>query len=58
MLIIPGKIYALFKGNQHDTQVAYVDYKSWFTKPWPRKSYSDSLNVSSQGLSKTVNQKL
>ena len=49
-----GKIYALFKGNQHATQIAFADYKNWLSKPWPRKSYSESLNTYSQANSRRL----
>ncbi|KAH3855637.1 hypothetical protein DPMN_098207 [Dreissena polymorpha] len=38
-----GKIFALFKGNQQGTQIKHSEFKTWLEKPWPKKSYSESV---------------
>ncbi|KAH3700361.1 hypothetical protein DPMN_075337 [Dreissena polymorpha] len=40
-----GKICALFKGNQQTTHIKYSEYKLWLEKPWPKKSYSESVET-------------
>ncbi|KAH3841373.1 hypothetical protein DPMN_114832 [Dreissena polymorpha] len=37
-----GKIFALFKGNEHATQIKFSDFKNWLEKPWP-KNHTQSV---------------
>ncbi|KAH3771145.1 hypothetical protein DPMN_172447 [Dreissena polymorpha] len=40
-----GKIFALFKGNEHAIQIKFADFKDWLEKPWPKKSYSECVET-------------
>ena len=52
-----GKIFALFKGNQHATQIKYPDFKNWLEKPWPKKSYSESAENPARALTRMASNK-
>ena len=47
-----GKIYALFKGNEQPTHIKYSEYKLWLEKPWPKKSYSESVGTTTSTRNK------
>ena len=52
-----GKIFAVFKGNEHATQIKYPEFKSWLDKPWPKKSYSETVGNPARARTRVASNK-
>ncbi|XP_052252442.1 uncharacterized protein LOC127859072 [Dreissena polymorpha] len=52
-----GKLFALLKVNEHAKQINYSEFKDWLDKPWPKKSYSESVEIPARAKSRVTSNK-
>ncbi|KAH3884734.1 hypothetical protein DPMN_008720 [Dreissena polymorpha] len=56
-MVLRREIFALFKENEHATQITFSDFKNRLEKPWPKKSYSESVETPSSATNRVSSNK-